>query len=429
MTRNLYYLSLCSDERPGIIMRAEHQAVGTIGLATRGSATADSAAPIRLGIVAPRPLDPWDVAVFPALSRFGISSAIIGRAGEENPVPALGIETVRDFAPWRRIRSLELLADKIQAFAWYRRLPFPPSPLTLEDAVIGLSDRLRGFDVVMAFETYRASTYQTCQVHRSVVVKVTENIPHNPPQVPYRWLKNAVRRSSARFACVSETAREAMLVEDFPDERISIIPDGVDTDVFRPLDSSPGGDGSFCIGFAGKMDDAHGFRLLLETFARLAAEVPVRLAVAGDGPFLLGMREFAERQGLEDHVEYVGKLPYRRMPEFLASVDVLCIPCRDLPGWKPQFGVVNLEAMACGKPIVATHIGATPEIVPPGLQPYLVPPMDGRALEERLRALATDRSLAVRLGAEGRNWVQARYDIRRVAGQWASLIAEVHDAS
>ena len=396
---------------------------------TGGGTSGDFPKVLRLGVVAAGRLDPWDVAVFPAMARFGVSSAILGRRAEENPVPVLDIVRVKDIAPWRRIPSLELLGFKIHGFALDKRLAFPPSPFTFDDAIVGFSNRVRGFDVLMAFETYRASTYQACRHHPAVVVKVTENIPHNPPQISYRWLKHAVRRSAARFACVSELARDAMVEDGFPEERISIIPECVDTETFRPLDGPSGREDAFRIGFAGKMDEAHGFDLLLEVFVKLAADTPVGLAVAGDGPLLPRLRDVVARHGLANCVEYVGNLPYRRLPEFLGSVDVLCIPCNEVPGWRPQFGIVNIEAMACGKPIIATRVGATPEIVPPALQPYLVPPKDMRALEDVLRGLAADRALCARLGAEGREWVRTRYDVGRVAGQWASLIAEVHDAA
>lgn len=394
-----------------------------------GKTPAGSVPAIRLGIVASRPVDPWDVAVFPALERFEITSVILGRPGEENPIPVSRIETLRDIAPWRRVRALERLGLSLHGFARSHRLLFPPSPFTFDDAVVGLADRIRSFDVLLAFETYSASTYQVCRRHPAAVVKVTENITDNPPQVAYRWLKGAVRRTAARFACVSESARDAMLQEGFPGERISVIPECVDTERFRPQEDDGGRGDTFRIGFAGKLDDAHGFSLLLEAFVRLEADASVRLAVAGDGPLLPWFRALTERQGLAHRVEYVGRLPYHRMPEFLRSVDVLCVPCREVPGWRPQFGVVNIEAMACGKPIVATRVGATPEIVPPGLQPYLVPSMDMRALLAAVRALVEDPALCSRLGSEAREWVRTRYDVGRVARQWSSLITEVADAS
>lgn len=370
-------------------------------------------------------MDPWDVALFPRLVPLGVSTTILGHRGEENPVPVIEVVTLRRFNPWRRIGVLRELGSKIHGFAWDERLRLPPSPFTFDDAIVGLAEHAKTFDVLLALETYRASTYQACKRHPGVVVKVTENIPGNPPQLPYPWMKAAVRRRSARFACVTESAREAMLQEGFPRDRIVVIPEAIDTDLFRPREGGPPEEGPLRIGFAGRLDDLHGFLVLLHAFADLAQEADAVLKVAGDGPLVPQMQAVAARPDLAGRVEYVGKLPHRKMPDFLAGIDVLCVPCAAVPGWKPQFGVVNAEAMACGKPLVGTRVGATPEIVPPGFQPFLVPPGDSGTLKTALRTLALDRSLRARLGSEGRDWVLRRFALDRISERWKSLLVEV----
>lgn len=398
---------------------------GRRGGSLAGPRLAGPRAPIRLGIVASGPLDPWDVTVFPRLSREGVTATILGAPGEENPVPIVEVETFRDISPWRRIGALERIGFKVHGFAQDRRLRFPPSPFTFDDAIVGFADLASDFDVLLAFETYRASTCQACMCHPAVVVKVTQNIAHNPPQALYGRLKQIVRRRSARFACVTESARSALLQEGFPEARITVIPEPVDTNAFRPTEGPPEPDGPLRIGFAGRVDISHGFLDLLLAFVGLLRETDARLKVAGDSPSLSEMHAIVARRGLADRVRYLGKLRHHQMPGFMAGIDVLCVPCREVPGWKPQFGIVNIEAMACGKPIVATDIGATPEIVPPGLRPFLVPPSDVRALEGALRTLALDRGLRARLGAEAREWVVRRFDLDRITEQWASLFANV----
>ncbi len=394
---------------------------------TTVGAPAETRAAIRLGVVAAGVMDPWDVVLLPPLAEFGVSSTIMGRPGDESLVPLVEVQTFRDFSPWRRVPTLEGLGFKIHGFAWDHRLSWPPSPFTFDDSIIGLFKHLLGFDVLMAFETYRASTYQACRHHPGVIVKVTENIPHNPPQVLYRWFKTFVRARAARFACVTESARNALLQEGFPEDRVLVIPEAVDTDVFHPGDCPPPQSGTLRIGFAGKLDDLHGFPDLLEAFENLVQEMDVTLKVAGSGPYLQDLQTVVARLGLASRVEYLGKLPHSRMPEFMAGIDVLCIPCRTVAGWTPQFGVANIEAMACGKPIVATRVGATSEIVPPALQQFLVPESDVRSLREALRVLCLEPDLRVRLGAKAVEWVEQHFDVRRVAKQWAQLVTEVYD--
>jgi glycosyltransferase involved in cell wall biosynthesis len=256
------------------------------------------------------------------------------------------------------------------------------------------------------------------------VVKVTENIPFHPRLWPYVWFRRSVRRHAKRFVCVSESARAALLQEGFDGDQIQLIPEPVDLEMFRPLPPAESAR-TFTVGYAAKLDLIHGFPDLLHAFALLAQSVTARLKIAGEGPFAADLSDCLRRLDIEGRVEYVGQIPYTEMPRFLRDIDVLCVPCTEGPGWKPQFGIVNIEAMACGRPIVATRAGATPEIVPPGLHPFLASPGDVAGLAERLTALAVDAGLRRRLGQEARAWVAERYDKLKIAARWATLISEV----
>ena len=86
------------------------------------------------------------------------------------------------------------------------------------------------------------------------------------------------------------------------------------------------------------------------------------------------------------------------------------------------FGIVYLEAMAAGLPVVAAHTAAVPEVVPDGVAGLLVPPRDPGALAAALVRLLTDRPLAARMGAAGRLRAE-RYDWRAVAGRFIREVA------
>ncbi len=379
----------------------------------------------RLGVVAGGALDPWDLQVFTSLRTLGFPATILGSVEREDGVSTESIATARDINMWRRIRLLERIGFKIHGFGWKRGLGYVPSPFAVDDAVVGLRALVREFDVLVAFETYRASAYQSCRSHPAVVVKVTENIPFNPHPWPYPWIRRSVRRLARRFVCVTESAKRALLTEGFDADRIRVIPEAVNTEVFRPSAPPPEEAGGFTVGYAAKMDPAHGFRQLLTAFARLSESFDARLRIAGEGGFALGLASMTQELGIDPRrVEYLGKIPYSQMPGFMRSVDVLCVPCQPVAGWRPQFGIVNIEAMACGKPVVATNLGATSEVLPPGLQQFLVPPGGIEALARALSTLASDSKLRAQLGQEGREWTREHYDTRHVASQWASVLSE-----
>jgi glycosyltransferase involved in cell wall biosynthesis len=370
-------------------------------------------------------LDPWDARILPRLESLGVSPTVLGPMAGDGGIPTTRVESVRDINPWRRIPLMEHIGYKIHGFAWDHGLGRMITPFGLDDAVVGFSRIARDFDILQVFETYRASAYQACKIHPAVVVKVTENIPFNPPMWPYRSFRRFVRLHARRFVCVSQSARAALLQEGFDQDRIRIIPEPVDTEMFHPESSAPPTERPFTVGYAAQMDVAHGLPDLLQAFASLSQSVDARLRIVGGGRLDSVLSESLRELHIEDRVDYLGKVGYEEMPAFLHGVDVLCVPCREIPGWKPQFGMVNIEAMACGIPIVATRAGATPEIVPPGLEGFLASPGDDGAIAEALAILAPDRALRERLGREARDWVVQRYDAARVAAQWGSLFSEV----
>lgn len=388
-----------------------------------GEATAHRAHRRRLAVLSVLDPDPWDSILYPKLDKLGFAPVVLSARGSGMTVQGMPVKTVREINPFRRIRALEALGSKVQGFAWNRKMHFVPSPFAFDDAVPGISSLLRGFDVVLAFETYRASTFQACQAHR-VVVKVTENIPYNPPHVPFARLRHSVSRRARRLACVSKSSQSALLAEGVNPEKVVLIPEPVDTEVFHPS-PAPSVRDRLTIGFAGIVDDRHGILDLMEAFSGLGLHQNVALRIAGTGPLLTTVNEFVRARNLESRVELLGRLPYEEMPSFLDAVDVLCVPAREVPEWKPQFGIVNIEAMAAGKPIIATRCGATPEIVPNSLQPFLVAPGDVGALRERMRVMLEDPGLRERLGRDAREWTVEHFDSWQIASMWATLLTEV----
>jgi glycosyltransferase involved in cell wall biosynthesis len=124
--------------------------------------------------------------------------------------------------------------------------------------------------------------------------------------------------------------------------------------------------------------------------------------------------------GVADRVEFRGPVPHDRVPALLRSADaVACVP------WYEPFGIVALEAMACGVPVVATAVGGLMETVVDGVSGLLVPPMAPEALAASLRALLDDDALRSRLSAGGRARVVARFTWRRAAESLVDLYERI----
>jgi glycosyltransferase involved in cell wall biosynthesis len=140
----------------------------------------------------------------------------------------------------------------------------------------------------------------------------------------------------------------------------------------------------------------------------LAANPNVHFVVAGDGGGLEEYRARAERAGLGDHITWTGLLHDPIREGAFSAADVVC----QLSRWQEAFGFVIIEAMACGKPLVATRVGAIPEIVQDGVTGYLVERRRPEEAAAQMIQLLNHPALAREMGAAGRRVVAERFDLR-----------------
>ena len=214
-----------------------------------------------------------------------------------------------------------------------------------------------------------------------------------------RWiLKKWFRKLDGKIA-VSKPARE--FVRGYFPGYYNIIPNGVDVDHFSP-DVSPIGefsDGKLNILFVGRLEKRKGVKYLLEAFRQVKQEIPdSRLIIVGPGTRLRRRYEkHVMKNGLKD-VVFTGLVPYEELPRYYKAADVFCAPATG----RESFGIILLEAMAVGKPIVASNIEGYANVVSHGVDGLLVPPADKESLAQALISLLADGSLRQKMGAKGR---------------------------
>ena len=264
-------------------------------------------------------------------------------------------------------------------------------------------------------------------------------------------LKNRVARSAAELEpavrveeetrIVSEADRivaanvveRAELLRDYAahPSRIATIPCGVDTDLFTPGDRAEarrrlGLDDRPVLLWVGRMAPIKGLDTLLDTVARLReGRRDMRLLVVGgdaDEPTSgheTSLRHRIARLGLVDSVRFVGPQPQSVLPLYYAAADLTV-----LPSYYESFGMVALEAMACGSPVIASRVGGLITTIRDGVTGFLVPDGDVGALAERIESLVADPELRWRLGREGVRWAaQHRWPCvaEAVCKEYASL--------
>lgn len=207
----------------------------------------------------------------------------------------------------------------------------------------------------------------------------------------------------------SEVERAHLAAHGASPGRVAVIPCGVDTELFRPGDrdaarAALGLDDRPLALYVGRIAPIKGLDTLLDAVARLRA-LGLRLLVVGgeaDEPLdghEAEIRRRAEALGLGAAVSFVGAQPQDRLRDYYVAADVTV-----LPSYYESFGMVALEAMACGSPVLATRVGGLATTVLDGVTGVLVPDGDAAALAGSLERLLGDAALRWRLGREGVRW-------------------------
>jgi phosphatidylinositol alpha-mannosyltransferase len=242
----------------------------------------------------------------------------------------------------------------------------------------------------------------------------------------YAWGKPIIEPIFNRLhglIAVSEPARE-MVSQYYPGD-YRIIPNGVDFKRFGRGDVAPierFADGRPTVLFVGRLDKRKGFRHLLAAFGRVQAALPdARLLVVGGYRTQSAdkYRDYVEEHDLRD-VHFVGRVSDEELPRYYHTADVFCAPSTGFE----SFGIVLLEAMAAGTPVVASDISGYRTIVTHGAEGLLVPAESEGALAQALTGLLCDEPGRRRMGEAGRVTAQ-RYNWPRVAAQVAAYYEEV----
>jgi glycosyltransferase involved in cell wall biosynthesis len=202
-------------------------------------------------------------------------------------------------------------------------------------------------------------------------VTVWETIPSRDT---YRWprergYRRAVVGAADLYLAATERAREGLLLEDVPAERIVVCPPGIDLERFGGAVAQPPGDGRHRLMSVGRLVWEKGHQDVLRAFAAIRRGMvgrvrdDVTLLVVGSGPERARLVRYARDLGVADGVEFRETVPYDDMPALYASASALVLASLPTRVWEEQFGMVLVEAMAAGTPVVACHTGAIPEVL------------------------------------------------------------------
>jgi phosphatidylinositol alpha-mannosyltransferase len=322
-------------------------------------------------------------------------------------------------------------------------------PSTLADNVLCVSDHVVpiGFNgskarITLSLSVYRnvkrilkAEQFDVVHIHEPLVptlpifvlrhshsVNIGTFHAYRESYAGYDYTKVILRRIMQRLDArtVVSPAVLAYIGRYFPGD-YQIIPNGVDIEKFgapnvRPIEKFD--DGKFNILFVGRLEKRKGFRYLLRAFPMIKAQVPhARLLVVG--AFEKEDKEkfvmYARQHGLRD-VKFIGYASAEDLVRYYHTAHVFCAPSTGFE----SFGMILVEAMAAGVPIVASDIAGYHHVVTHEQDGLLVPPCDEKAIANAVVRLARDETLRARLVTQGQQTAE-RYAWSRVAQRTLDL--------
>jgi glycosyltransferase involved in cell wall biosynthesis len=219
-----------------------------------------------------------------------------------------------------------------------------------------------------------------------------------------RWVERMCWRAANLIIAVSGALRDRLVTARVTSERIHVLPNAVDTDLFRAdVDGRAVRDrfqlaNRFVVGFVGSFKAWHGIDLLLEAFQDLHRSDPLtHLLLVGDGPLREALEAQVRNMGLEDSVTFAGGVPHREIPQYLATMDAAIAPYPALEEF--YYSPLKLfEYMAAGRAVVSSRIGQVAEVITDGVTGLLFEPGDRVGLVECIERLRKNSELQAELG-------------------------------
>lgn len=372
----------------------------------------------RLGIVLDNKVNKWALQRFePLKDSFDITVFV----GERNDYDVSSI----DLNMRRLTRAEEIslaIKDPVTAYKRVIKSPYKKTDFYY----FSLRKYLEGMDVIYSCDITR-SAYTLANLKDKLGFKFLlswwENIPYRAifdERTSYH--KRHVMEKVDMFLPFTETAKKTLQLEGVSDDRIEVIYPGVDLKRFEPSHKPDGllaknniPKNSFVVLYVGKLVSWKGVHNLVYA-AKILKDKGVKdfvVAVAGRGAQKETMERLIKETGIEDNFRFLNFVSYDEMPDVYRMADVFVLPSYPTMTWQEQFGMVLIEAMACGKPVISTNSGSIPEVL--GGTGMVIPSGDFFDLANNILNIMNNKELAVEMGSRGRQRVEMYFDAQKNA--------------
>lgn len=318
------------------------------------------------------------------------------------------IHPLENFTPYETLNPIEYLLKVRKVFSHVDRISsldiihqFNPVNFGLSYSLIGQRKPI----VLGPFWSPWPSDAELPQYRASFLGSISSSITF--PLM--NWFDDQQRKHASVLLVSSRAAVDYVDRSGSLQKTIKFLTPGIDTKLFSPTKDSLLGADPLSILYLASLSQRKGIFTLLDAFERVATSFPTcRLVIAGTGSELSRVREYISAKSWQQQVDILGAVSREQVPQVMQQCTVYC-----LPSYGEPFGMSALEAMACGKPVVATNLGGLADLVPDqgGRQ---VPVKDPQALAEALLEILASPELQRSMGEYNRRQVESHYSWDKV---------------
>ena len=243
--------------------------------------------------------------------------------------------------------------------------------------------------------------------------------PHKTP-ILKQIVKNILSKAQRVVAQSSDTRKNAISYYNLKRE-VDIIPLGIKPNQFQAIDKPrlgfPNDKVIFCT--VGRLVKRKNIPELLEIFSSIQSHIPSELIIIGDGPEYSGLKDIISQKGLEKNIHLLGRVSDEEKFQILSGSDIYVSTAMH-----EGFGIVFLEAMECGLPVICYNKGGQVDFLKDGVTGFLIQLGDEESFERKLTELLNNKELMKTISTGNRSYVKNFY-INNIAKQYLSLFEDV----
>lgn len=280
--------------------------------------------------------------------------------------------------------------------------------------LFGLEKLRTSFDIFHTADSHYYFSYQLAKLRQKKLIKILlstswETIPFNNESTrAKKTIKKFTMNQVDQFICPTERAKNALIIEGVSKSRITIIPLGVDLLQFRPGKKQK--KRKLTILFVGRLVEEKGLLDLISAYQSIQ-KLPVKIQIVGKGPLKNKIKQNKNISVLSNRYENI-QIIYQ-------NADIMVIPSKTTRTWEEQYGMVVVEAMASGLPIIAYKSGALKEVLSSAA--YLVREGDIDGLRKAITTLVNNNQLRNRLGTIARRRAEMYFDCEKTKKKYKNL--------